>query len=51
MQRPTNRTKMEQPRYSHLLRKTGRREELGIKEDDDSDVTRISFNVPLVGVS
>ncbi|XP_044183508.1 myosin-IIIb-like isoform X2 [Acropora millepora] len=51
MQRPTNRTKMEQPRYSHLLRKTGRREELGIQEDDDSDVTRISFNVPLVGVS
>lgn len=42
---------MEQPRYSHLLRKTGRREELGIQEDDDSDVTRISFNVPLVGVS
>lgn len=51
MQKPTNGTQMEQPRYSHLLRKTGRREELGIQDDDDSDVTRISFNVPLVGVS
>lgn len=42
----------EQPQgYSHLLRKTGRRGELGIQDDDDSDVTRISFNVPLMGVS
>lgn len=38
-------------RYSHLLRKTGRRGELGIEDNDDSEVTRISFNVPLVGVS
>ena len=38
-------------RYSHLLRKTGRRGELGIEDNDDSEVTRVSFNVPLVGVS
>ena len=50
-QRHNNRTPSEQPRYSHLLRKTGRRGELGIEEDDDSEVTRISFNVSLVGVS
>ena len=50
-QRSSGRTQLEQPRYSHLLRKTGRRGELGIEEEDDSDVTRISFNVPLVGVS
>ncbi|XP_078345595.1 myosin-IIIb-like isoform X2 [Oculina patagonica] len=41
----------EMPRYSHLLRKTGRRGELGIEDDEDSDVTRIHFNVPLIGVS
>lgn len=41
----------ELPRYSHLLRKTGRRGELGIEDDDDSDVTRISFDVPLIRVT
>ena len=41
----------EVPRYAHLLRKTGKRGELGIDDDEDSDVTRISFNVPLVGVT
>ena len=45
-------TPTQTPRYSHLLRKTGKRGELGIADDDDnSDVTRISFNVPLIGVT
>lgn len=45
-------TPTQTPRYSHLLRKTGKRGELGIGDDDDnSDVTRISFNVPLIGVT
>jgi len=41
----------EVPRYAHLLRKTGRRGELGIQDDEESDVTRVCFNVPLVGVT
>jgi len=48
--RPSS-SQSEKPRYAHLLRKTGRRGELGIEDDDDSDVTRICFNVPLVGVT
>ena len=50
-QKPINKTQSQPLQYSHLLRKTGRRGELGIEDEDDSDVTRISFNVPLVGVS
>jgi len=49
--RGTSRTQSDVPQYSHVLRKTGRRGELGIDDDDDSDVTRIPFNVPLIGVS
>lgn len=41
----------EKPRYAHLLRKTGKRGELGIEDDNESDVTQICFNVPLVGVT
>lgn len=41
----------EVPRYAHLLRKTGRRGELGIQDDEESEVTRVCFNVPLVGVT
>lgn len=48
---PPNSSQSEKPRYAHLLRKTGKRGELGIKDDDDSEVTRICFNVPLVGVT
>lgn len=49
--KPINQTQSQPLQYSHLLRKTGRRGELGIEDEDGSDVTRISFNVPLVGVS
>lgn len=48
--RPSS-SQSEVPRYAHLLRKTGRRGELGIEDDEESDVTRICFNVPLVGVT
>lgn len=48
---PPNSSQSEKPRYAHLLRKTGKRGELGINDDDDSEVTRVCFNVPLVGVT
>ena len=48
--RPSS-SKSQVPRYAHLLRKTGKRGELGIEDDEESDVTRICFNVALVGVT